>query len=114
MLLFKSMKAINYICLDSIIPFERWFNTLDSYAAAKITTAVKKMELGNFSNAESIGDGASEYKLDFGPGYRIYFARDGKEIILLLLGGTKKRQQKDIDTAKMYWQDYKKRKKVKD
>jgi putative addiction module killer protein len=65
------------------------------------------MQQGNFSNVKSVGEGVLEYKIDFGPGYRIYFGRDGDKIVILLTGGTKKRQQRDVDTAKDYWRDYK-------
>ena len=56
---------------------------------------------------KSVGEGVLEYKIDFGPGYRVYFGRDGDTIVILLTGGTKKRQQRDIDAAKAYWRDYK-------
>jgi putative addiction module killer protein len=62
---------------------------------------------GNFSNVKSVGEGVLEYKIDFGPGYRIYFGRDGDKIVILLTGGTKKRQQRDVDVAQDYWWDYK-------
>ena len=68
------------------------------------------MKNGNFSNVESVGNGVSERRIDFGPGYRIYFAKDGDNLIILLGGGTKKRQQNDINEAKKYWRDYKDRK----
>ena len=70
-----------------------------------------KLELGNFSNVEGVGNGVYEQKIDFGPGYRVYFGKDGDEIIILLCGGTKKRQSYDVADAKEYWQDYKRRKK---
>jgi len=63
------------------------------------------------SNTKSVGGGVLEYKIDFGPGYRIYFGRDGERVLLLLGGGTKKRQQKDIAQALSLWQDFKRRKK---
>ena len=66
------------------------------------------MEQGNFSNVKSVGEGVLEYKIDFGPGYRVYFGRDGDTIVILLTCGTKKRQQRDIEAAHGYWQDYKK------
>jgi putative addiction module killer protein len=66
--------------------------------------------LGNFSNVESVGSGVFEYKLDFGPGYRIYFGKDGDTLVILLGGGTKKRQARDISAALANWQDYKRRK----
>jgi putative addiction module killer protein len=65
------------------------------------------MEQGNFFNAKGVGEGVLEYKIDFGPGYRVYFGRDGDTIVILLTGGTKKRQQRDVDAAKAYWRDYK-------
>ena len=87
-----------------------WFDSLNAEAAAKVTTAVTRISLGNFSNVEGVGSGVFEYKLDFGPGYRIYFGKDGAAIVILLGGGTKRRQQKDISAALANWQDYKRRK----
>jgi putative addiction module killer protein len=69
--------------------------------------SLARMEQGNLSNVKSVGEGVLEYRIDFGPGYRIYFGRDGETIVILLIGGTKKRQQHDIDAARAYWQDYK-------
>lgn len=65
------------------------------------------MEQGNLSNVKSVGAGVQEYRLDFGPGYRIYFGRDGDTLVILLTGGTKRRQQRDIDEALSCWRDYK-------
>lgn len=84
---------------------------MDANAAAKITKSIYKLELGNFSNVEGVGSGVYEQKIDFAPGYRAYFGKDGNEIVILLCGGTKKRQSKDIADAIEHWQDYKKRKK---
>ena len=69
-----------------------------------------RLERGNFSAAKSVGEGVSELRLDFGPGFRIYFGKDGEQIVILLGGGTKKRQQLDIETAKAIWQEFKQRK----
>ena len=91
-------------------PFAAWFDSLNAAAAAKVTTAVTRISLGNFSNVEGVGSGVFEYKLDFGPGYRIYFGKDGATIVILLGGGTKRRQEKDISAAVANWQDYKRRK----
>lgn len=87
--------------------FREWFFDLNARAAAKVTTAITRLENGNTSNTKSVGGGVYEYKINFGPGYRVYFAYDGKTIIILLAGGTKKRQSKDIETAKSRWTDYK-------
>lgn len=98
-----------YLDLNGGSPFEKWFTTLDFQAAAKVTTALVRIELGNTSNVKSLGSGISEIKIDWGPGYRIYFGRDGDVLVVLLNGGSKKRQDNDIKTAKLLWQDYKKR-----
>lgn len=95
---------------DGSSPFAKWFAALDAIAAAKITTAVRRLELGNFSNVKSVGAGVFEYRVDFGPGYRIYFGKDGDTLVILLGGGTKKAQDRDIAAAHARWQDYKKRK----
>ena len=100
-----------YISTDGHCYFADWFNDLDATAAAKIATALIRMEQGNFSNAKGVGAGVLEYRIDFGAGYRIYFGKDGNRLIILLCGGTKNTQSKDIEKAKQYWQDYKDRKK---
>ncbi len=92
-------------------PFRAWFDRLDPRAAAKITVALVRLAQGNLSNVKGIGRGVSEYRIDFGPGYRIYFGRDGDTLVILLAGGTKKRQRQDIAAAQARWQDYKQRKK---
>lgn len=97
-----------YIKEDGNVPFEKWFNKLDSIAAAKISTVLYRMEQGNFSNVKSVGDGVFENKIYFGPGYRIYFGQEGDELVILLGGGTKKHQSKDIKAAKVLWGEYKK------
>ena len=91
-------------------PFARWFDRLDGRSAAKITTALARMELGNLSNTRRVGEGVLEYRIDSGPGYRIYLGRDGDALIVLLGGGTKARQQRDIETAQKLWREYRKRK----
>src|SRR5258708_6304133 len=91
-------------------PFADWLEALDHTAAAKVTIALTRMEQGNLSNTKGVGAGVYEYKIDFGPGYRIYFGKDGELLVILLGGGTKKRQQKDIATAQGCWADYKRRK----
>ena len=103
--------VVEYLQPDGSSPFARWFRRLDAAAAAKVTTALYRMEQGNLSNAKSVGQGVQETRIDFGPGYRVYFGRDGERLIILLAGGTKRRQQDDIENAKARWQDYKRRKK---
>jgi putative addiction module killer protein len=92
-------------------PFAAWFADLDANAAARVTIALTRLEQGNFSNVKGVGAGVLECKIDFGPGYRVYFGKDGERLVILLGGGTKKRQSNDIATAQERWVDYKRRKK---
>jgi putative addiction module killer protein len=88
----------------------RWTKPLHEVAAAaKVATALERVADGNLSNVKAVGNGVLEYKIDFGPGYRIYFGRDGDRLIILLAGGTKKRPQEDIRQAKANWEDYRNR-----
>jgi len=96
-----------YVALSGQQPFAAWFADLAPVAKAKVTRAIVRLEQRNFSNVKSMGEGVLEYRIDFGPGYRVYFGRDGEALVILLTGGTKKRQQRDIDAAHAHWQDYK-------
>ena len=91
-------------------PFTKWLCALNVQAAAKVATALERIADGNLSNVKAVGGGVLEYKVDFGPGYRIYFGREGDRLVILLAGGTKKRQAEDILRAKVNWEDYRKRK----
>ncbi len=99
-----------YITTQGRSPYAKWFNGLNARAAAKVATALVRMEQGNLSSAKGIGSGVSEYRIDFGPGYRVYFGKDGDLLIILPGGGTKKRQQKDIEADQALWREYKQRK----
>ncbi|EAY56154.1 MAG: conserved protein of unknown function [Leptospirillum rubarum] len=90
-------------------PYADWFQSLDPIAAAKISVAKIRMEQGNLSNVKWLR-GIGEYRIDWGPGYRIYLAKDGEKVIVLLGGGTKKGQQEDIERSIQLWESYKKRK----
>lgn len=105
------MNIVEYLTVTGASPFRNWFDNLDSRAAAKVTTALIRMGMGNTSNVESVGGGVYERRIDYGPGYRIYFGMDGETLVVLVGGGTKKRQAQDIATAGERWADYKKRKK---
>ena len=98
-----------YLTAGGESPFESWFSDLDAAAAAKVTVALARLEQGNTSNAKGVGEGVLEYRIDWGPGYRVYFGRDCETLVILLTGGTKKRQQRDIGQAKELWADYKRR-----
>jgi putative addiction module killer protein len=102
-------RVVELLLDDGSSPYADWFATLDPVAAAKVTVAKVRIAQGNLSNVEWFR-GIGEYKIDWGPGYRVYLARDGKTIIVLLGGGTKKRQQKDIDRAVKLLEYYKRRK----
>jgi len=104
-----SYRVEEYLRENGTSPYEEWFMGLDTIAAAKITTVKLKMELGNLANVKWFR-GIGEYRLDWGPGYRVYIGRDGERLIILLGGGTKKGQQKDIAQAEALWEEYKKRK----
>ena len=91
-------------------PFVEWLAALDDrQARAKIEARLARVAVGNFGDIETAGEGGLELKVDWGPGYRVYFARLGRTIVLLLCGGDKSTQQKDIDRAKDYFKDYRAR-----
>src|SRR5580658_9306697 len=88
-----------YIAPDGHSPYADWFNGLNCQAAAKVATGLTRLAGGDVSNVKGVGSGLFEYKIDFGPGYRIYFGKDGDRLVILLGGGVKKRQQQDIAAA---------------
>jgi putative addiction module killer protein len=92
------MLEVRYYVSGERSPFADWFAELESVARAKVATAIARIEQGNLSNVKSVGGGVLEYKIDFGPGYRVYFGRDGDMLVILLCGGTKKRQQRELKT----------------
>jgi putative addiction module killer protein len=102
-----------YVGEDGFSPFGGWFERLPSPASEKVTVALYRMGSGNLSNAKGVGSGVSEFRIDFGPGYRVYFGRDGETLIILLGGGSKQRQNRDIQQAIECWTAYRKKKKVK-
>jgi putative addiction module killer protein len=93
-------------------PFATWSDRLNREAAVKVAAALARIQQGNLSNAKGVGSGVYEYRIDFGPGYRIYFGKDGETLVILVGGGTKKRQQSDVSSALARWDDYKQRKKT--
>jgi len=105
-------QVLEYLTSSGSGRFGKWFDKLDAVAAAKVTVAITRMAAGNFGDHKSVGAGVHEHRIDFGPGYRIYFGLDGDELVILLVGGNKKRQQQDIAEAKALWQDYKVRSKA--
>ncbi len=101
-----------YLDADGRCPYGAWFEKLPAPAAAKVAIAVTRMALGNPGDTKSVGAGVHERRIDAGPGYRIYFGRDGDRLIILLGGGTKRRQGTDIERAQALWREYKLRKRT--
>ena len=91
-------------------PFATFFNRINGMAAVKITAAITRLKTGNTGDSKSVGKGVCELRINWGPGYRIYYGWDGSKLIILLSGGAKKSQGKDIQKAQANWADYKKRK----
>ena len=106
-----AIRVLEYLDSSGRSPWWRWFNDLDAIAAAKVATALYRLGQGNFSTVAGVGSGVFEAKIDFGPGYRIYFGKDGETVVILLGGSTKKRQSVAIAAAHKAWDDYKRRKK---
>ena len=98
---------------DGRSPFADWFDELDSVTAARVDRYLRRLESGNFGAAKVLGGGVSELRLDFGPGYRVYFGRDGKTVVILLGGGSKRRQDADIAAAMVSWKRDQQAKKAK-
>ncbi len=99
-----------YVTEDGREPFSEWVASLrDIKARAKIRVRLDRVRLGNLGDCRGVGEGVQELRLDYGPGYRVYFGQEGATIVLLLCGGDKNTQSNDIDTAKQYWNEYRRR-----
>ena len=104
------IELLEYITEDGENPFHKWLNSLkDSAMRARIRVRLNRLRLGNFGDCKSVGKGVSELRIDYGPGYRVYFGKSETTIVILLSGGSKKSQTKDIKLAQKYWADYKRR-----
>lgn len=100
----------DYLTPDGHDPYKAWLADLaDRMARARILARIGRMAGGNFGDCKPLSDGVWELRIDHGPGYRVYYAKAGKEIVLLLIGGDKRRQQADIETARSYWKDWQER-----
>lgn len=106
-----TFKVVELLLSDGTSPYADWFNGLDVQAATKVTVAKLRMEQGNLGNVKWF-QGIGEYRIDWGPGYRVYLGADGDRLIVLLGGGTKRGQQADIETALELWREYKLAKKA--
>jgi len=86
------IEVVQYETEDGTCPFADWFETLDARAAAKVRTAIAQIETGNPGDVKPVGEGVAERRINFGPGYRVYFGQDGRQLVILLVGRTKKRR----------------------
>ncbi len=100
------MELRRYRTADGSVPFSQWIEHLDAMAAGRVSAYVDRMKSGHFGNSRSVGHGVCELKMDFGPGYRVYYLRDGHTVVVLLCGGDKGSQQADIRKACAYADDY--------
>lgn len=103
------IRIAEYLTESGHSPFTDWFDDLDPVASAKVSSALVRIRSGNTSNFKGVGRGVLEWRIDAGPGYRIYLGRAGDEFVVLLGGGTKRRQQGDIEMAIQCWLDFKRR-----
>lgn len=100
-----------YLTSESHCPYRKWFDSLrDPRTQQRIDARLARVEAGLFGDAKGVGDGVDELRIDYGPGYRLYYGRDGDQVVVLLCGGDKSTQKKDVAKAKEYWSDYKARK----
>jgi putative addiction module killer protein len=105
-----AVRVLEYLDSQGRSPWAAWFNGLNAQAAAKVSTGLYRLAEGNFSNVKGVGGGVFERKIDFGPGYRIYFGKDGDAVVILVGGSTKQRQRDAIAAARERWNDYRRRK----
>jgi len=99
-----------YQTREGQVPFNEWLDELDDQnAVARILARLARVRQGNLGDCKSLGEGVSELRVDYGPGYRVYAGQKGRTLVILLCGGDKRTQERDIQRAKRYWQDYKQR-----
>jgi len=104
------IEVFRYVTESGREPVTEWLQSLqDKRAQAKIRVRLKRLEAGMFGDCEPVGDGVLELREHLGAGYRVYFGRHGKAVVILLCGGSKKTQPSDIKTARQYWADWKRR-----
>src|SRR3989338_3983830 len=109
-----SREVISYVTVDGRVPFREWFYSLhDEETSNRIRSRLGRLRSGDFGDFRQLGQGVSELRLHFGPGYRVYFGLDGSKMIILLCGGDKSSQWKDIKPVQSYWMDYWRRKREK-
>lgn len=103
----KAFKIVIYETKNKTNPFTKWFENLDAPIQRTVAIRLDRVSLGNFGDCKQLREGIWELKIHSGPGYRIYFGKEGKALIIILTGGLKKSQKKDIEKAVEYWDEYK-------
>jgi putative addiction module killer protein len=99
-----------YRTREGRLPFDEWLDGLrDQNAVARVLARIGRVRLGNLGDCKPVGEGVSELRVDYGPGYRVYFGQKGATLVILLCGGDKRTQQRDIRLAQDYWKDYEER-----
>lgn len=104
------IRIVEYITKDGKSPFGEWLSKIPASYALRVTEALYRMTQGNFGDHKAVGEGVMERRIFGNPALRIYYAQDGKELVILLAGGTKNKQSKDIEKAKALWRAYKEQK----
>ena len=109
-MLITPRELLAYRTREGRTPFNEWLDELgDQNIVARILARLARVRQGNLGDCKGVGEGVSELRVDYGPGYRVYFAQKGQTLVILLCGGDKRAQEKDIQRAKQYWCDYKQR-----
>jgi putative addiction module killer protein len=103
-------EVLEYLTADGVSPFTTWKGALDAQTRARLDRVVERFVDGNLGDHQGVGDGVIETRINIGPGYRVYYGRDGETVVILLAGGSKRTQTRDIRNAKDRWKDYKERK----
>ena len=106
----KPKSVLVYRDRDGRLPFDEWLRELcDANAVARVLARVGRIRLGSLGDCKPVGGGVSELRVDYGPGYRVYFGQKGQTLVILLCGGDKRTQERDIRQAQRYWGDYEQR-----
>jgi len=106
----EEKNVVIYLDQDGNAPYSSWIHGLDDLRArARVRERIGRLRLGNMGDCAPVGEGVFELRIHYGPGYRVYFGQEGNRIVVLICGGTKKTQKKDIKAAKKMWKDYKER-----
>jgi putative addiction module killer protein len=101
-------EVVAFRARDGRVPFEEWLDGLkDQRAVARVLARLARVRLGNLGDCKPVGEGVSELRVDYGPGYRVYFGQKGSTLVVLLCGGDKRTQDRDIRLAKQFWQEFK-------